>query len=62
MKIPTGPFLSVIDKDGEYLGDMSPSPDVVHYLSEHQSILLAHLKVMNHIFTTGTPYPIPEKK
>jgi hypothetical protein len=31
-------------------------------MSKHQSILLAHLKVMNHIFKTGQPYPIPEKK
>jgi hypothetical protein len=31
-------------------------------MSEHQSILLAHLKVMKHIAETGQPYPIPERR
>lgn len=31
-------------------------------LSEHQSILLAHLKVMEHIASTGKPYPITDKR
>jgi hypothetical protein len=38
------------------------TPKKIARMSKHQSILLAHLKVMSHIFKTGQPYPIPDKK
>jgi len=44
------------------MSSCTTTPKKVARLSKHQSMLLAHLKVMNHIFKTGQPYPIPEKK